>query len=182
MDPQPRNLAQLATALESAWLNIPVNTFRNPIDSLPACLAVVRSAKGGYSGFSQDKQTNNDENSKNGDVSNAEECVLSLQKSLTQLEEKSGNISGINMEVYLTADDDPMVFAKVTEEDILYEMGNDDEEDGDDDTDPSQSLLTSQEALQSVQSLHAFFSSTNDDHFCSLDSMETLLVDLTVKK
>ncbi|GBM97306.1 hypothetical protein AVEN_27072-1 [Araneus ventricosus] len=50
MDPQPRNLAQLATALESAWLNIPVNTFRNLIDSLPARLAAVRSAKGGYSG------------------------------------------------------------------------------------------------------------------------------------
>ncbi|GBL90185.1 hypothetical protein AVEN_130310-1 [Araneus ventricosus] len=46
MDPQPRNLAQLATALESAWLNIPVNTFRNLIDSLPARLAAVRSAKG----------------------------------------------------------------------------------------------------------------------------------------
>ncbi|GBM97248.1 hypothetical protein AVEN_254932-1 [Araneus ventricosus] len=51
MGPQPRNLAQLATALESAWLNIPVNTFRNLIDSLPARLAAVRSAKGGYSGF-----------------------------------------------------------------------------------------------------------------------------------
>ncbi|GBM78043.1 hypothetical protein AVEN_44573-1 [Araneus ventricosus] len=51
MDPQPHNLAQLATALESAWLNIPVNTFRNLIDSLPARLAAVRSAKGGYSGF-----------------------------------------------------------------------------------------------------------------------------------
>ncbi|GBN94740.1 hypothetical protein AVEN_160914-1 [Araneus ventricosus] len=51
MDPQLRNLAQLAMALESAWLNIPVNTFRNLIDSLPAHLAVVRSAKGGYSGF-----------------------------------------------------------------------------------------------------------------------------------
>ncbi|GBN92122.1 hypothetical protein AVEN_80942-1 [Araneus ventricosus] len=45
MDPQPRNLAQLATALESAWLNIPVNTFRNLIDSLPARLAAVRFAK-----------------------------------------------------------------------------------------------------------------------------------------
>ncbi|GBN57732.1 hypothetical protein AVEN_130996-1, partial [Araneus ventricosus] len=45
MDPQPRNLAQLATALESAWLNIPVNTFRNLIDSLPARLAAVRSVK-----------------------------------------------------------------------------------------------------------------------------------------
>ncbi|GBN52542.1 hypothetical protein AVEN_185532-1 [Araneus ventricosus] len=51
MDPQPRNLAQLATALESAWLNIPVNTFRNLIGSLPARLAAVLSAKGGYSGF-----------------------------------------------------------------------------------------------------------------------------------
>ncbi|GBM39529.1 hypothetical protein AVEN_270712-1 [Araneus ventricosus] len=51
MDTQPHNLAQLATALESAWLNIPVNTFRNLIDSLPARLAEVRSAKGGYSGF-----------------------------------------------------------------------------------------------------------------------------------
>ncbi|GFV47148.1 transposable element Tcb1 transposase [Trichonephila clavipes] len=28
MDPQPRNLAQLA-AVESAWLNIPENTFRD---------------------------------------------------------------------------------------------------------------------------------------------------------
>ncbi|GFX98130.1 hypothetical protein TNCV_4907771 [Trichonephila clavipes] len=45
MDPQPRNLAQLATALESAWLNIPENTFRNLSDSLPARLAAVRSAK-----------------------------------------------------------------------------------------------------------------------------------------
>ncbi|KFM72166.1 Transposable element Tcb1 transposase, partial [Stegodyphus mimosarum] len=45
MDPQPRNLAQLATALESAWLNIPENTFRDLCDSLPARLAAVRSAK-----------------------------------------------------------------------------------------------------------------------------------------
>ncbi|GFX13012.1 transposable element Tcb1 transposase [Trichonephila clavipes] len=51
MDPQPRNLAQLATALESAWLNIPENTFRDLSDSLPARLAAVHSAKGGYSGF-----------------------------------------------------------------------------------------------------------------------------------
>ncbi|KAH7938571.1 hypothetical protein HPB49_025471 [Dermacentor silvarum] len=39
------DLAQLATALELAWLNIPVNTLRNLIDSLPARLAAVRSAK-----------------------------------------------------------------------------------------------------------------------------------------
>ncbi|GBN22193.1 hypothetical protein AVEN_96817-1 [Araneus ventricosus] len=53
MVPQPRNLAQLATALESARFNIPVNIFRNLIDSLPARFAsvAVRSAKGGYSGF-----------------------------------------------------------------------------------------------------------------------------------
>ncbi|GFV44057.1 transposable element Tcb1 transposase [Trichonephila clavipes] len=51
MDPQPRNLAQLATALESAWLNIPENTFRDLSDSLPARLAAVHSAKGGYSCF-----------------------------------------------------------------------------------------------------------------------------------
>ncbi|GFW67837.1 transposable element Tcb1 transposase [Trichonephila clavipes] len=51
MDPHQRNLAPLATALETAWLNIPVNTFRNLIDSLPTCLAAVRPVKGGYSGF-----------------------------------------------------------------------------------------------------------------------------------
>ncbi|GFU05534.1 DDE_3 domain-containing protein [Trichonephila clavipes] len=42
---------QLATALDSAWLNISVNTFRNLIDSLAAHLAAVHFAKGGYSGF-----------------------------------------------------------------------------------------------------------------------------------
>ncbi|GFY00657.1 transposable element Tcb1 transposase [Trichonephila clavipes] len=47
MDPHQ----QLVKALESAWLNIPVNTFRNLIDSLPARLVAVRSAKGGYYGF-----------------------------------------------------------------------------------------------------------------------------------
>ncbi|GFU81348.1 transposable element Tcb1 transposase, partial [Trichonephila clavipes] len=45
MNPQPRNLAQLATALESAWLNIPENTFRDLSDSLPTRLAAVHSAK-----------------------------------------------------------------------------------------------------------------------------------------
>ncbi|GFW65371.1 transposable element Tcb1 transposase [Trichonephila clavipes] len=51
MDLHPRNLAQLATALESAWLNIPGNIFRSLIDSLPARLAAVHSVKGGYSDF-----------------------------------------------------------------------------------------------------------------------------------
>ncbi|GBN59462.1 hypothetical protein AVEN_110929-1 [Araneus ventricosus] len=70
-------------------------------------------------------------------------------------------MSGINVEEYLTADDDLMIFAEVTEEDILSditdEMKNDDKEDDDDDIDPSQSLLTSQEPLRWVQSLQAFF-------------------------
>ncbi|GBM22433.1 hypothetical protein AVEN_221500-1 [Araneus ventricosus] len=122
----------------------------------------------------------NDENSKNGDFSDAEECVLSLQKSLTQLEEKSGKMSGINVEEYLTADDDLMVFAGVIEEDILSEITDEVENDDEDDTDPSQSLFTPEEALRPFQSLRAFFSSfssTNDDHFHALDSMQTLLVD-----
>ncbi|GBM70746.1 hypothetical protein AVEN_112310-1 [Araneus ventricosus] len=90
-------------------------------------------------------------------------------------------MSGINVKEYLTAVDDLMVFAGVTEENILSEITDDME--NDDDTNPSQSLLTSQEALSSVQSLWAFFSSLssiNDDNFCALDSMKTLLVDLTV--
>ncbi|GBO37137.1 hypothetical protein AVEN_139598-1 [Araneus ventricosus] len=96
-------------------------------------------------------------------------------------------MSGINVKEYLTADGDIMVFAEVTEEDvpseITNERENDHKEDDDDDTDPSQSLLTSQELLQSIQSLQAFFSSlssTNDDHFRALDSMQTMLVDLQV--
>ncbi|GBN31972.1 hypothetical protein AVEN_174298-1 [Araneus ventricosus] len=52
----------------------------------------------------EDEKTDNDENSKNGDVSDAEECVLSLQKSFTELEKKCGKMSGINVEGYLTAD------------------------------------------------------------------------------
>ncbi|GFU57252.1 DDE_3 domain-containing protein [Trichonephila clavipes] len=51
MDPHLRNLAQLAKALEPAWLNIPVTIFRNLIDSLLARVAAVHSAKVGYSGF-----------------------------------------------------------------------------------------------------------------------------------
>ncbi|GFY18276.1 hypothetical protein TNCV_2046821 [Trichonephila clavipes] len=34
MEPHPRNLVQLVAALESAWLNITVNAFRNLIDFL----------------------------------------------------------------------------------------------------------------------------------------------------
>ncbi|GFS90271.1 transposable element Tcb1 transposase [Trichonephila clavipes] len=47
MDLHPSNLARLAMVLESAGLNIPVNTFRNLIDSHPARLAAVRFAKCG---------------------------------------------------------------------------------------------------------------------------------------
>ncbi|GBN44976.1 hypothetical protein AVEN_140414-1 [Araneus ventricosus] len=66
-------------------------------------------------------------------------------------------MSGINVEEYLTADDDFVVFEVVTEEDnpfrlrflsrIKDEMGNDDEED--DDTDTSQFSWTSLCRLQS---------------------------------
>ncbi|CAG0881119.1 unnamed protein product, partial [Darwinula stevensoni] len=41
---------RLATALESAWLAIPVGTFQNLTDSLPARLAAVRAAKESLSG------------------------------------------------------------------------------------------------------------------------------------
>ncbi|GBO41683.1 hypothetical protein AVEN_166011-1 [Araneus ventricosus] len=85
-------------------------------------------------------------------------------------------MSGINVEEYLTADDDLMVFAEVTEEDVLSEitdeMENDDKEDVDVSRDQSQSLLTSQEPLPSIQSLQVFFSSlssTNDDNFRASD-------------
>ncbi|GBM39686.1 hypothetical protein AVEN_59143-1 [Araneus ventricosus] len=66
-------------------------------------------------------------------------------------------MSSIYMEEYFTEDDDLLVFAGVIEEDILSEIT--DEMENDDDTGPSQSLLTSQEALRSVQSLWTFFQS-----------------------
>ncbi|XP_054722018.1 tigger transposable element-derived protein 6-like [Uloborus diversus] len=98
---------------------------------------------------------------------------------------KTGKKYGVNVEDYLTADDDLTVFAGVTDEEILSEItgemehsGEEDdeeeEEDDDDNTSPSQSLLSTQEALQSVKSLRTFFSSlpsTNEDHFRALDSM-----------
>ncbi|GBN72810.1 hypothetical protein AVEN_159036-1 [Araneus ventricosus] len=76
---------------------------------------------------------------------------------IVQLEgKKSGNISEINVEEFLTADDDLIVFAGFTEEDILSEI-TDEMENDDEDTDPSQSLLPSQEALQLVEFIQAFF-------------------------
>ncbi|GBM00432.1 hypothetical protein AVEN_179237-1 [Araneus ventricosus] len=80
-------------------------------------------------------------------------------------------MSGINVEEYLTANDDLMVFSGVTEEDILSEI-TDEMENDDYDIDKKNPRLISQEALQSVQSLRTFFSSlssTNDDHFRALD-------------
>ncbi|KFM71145.1 hypothetical protein X975_09249, partial [Stegodyphus mimosarum] len=132
----------------------------------------------------EDKKSDNDENSIDNDLSDDQECVLHIKKSVSQLEETSGKKFGISIEDYLTADDDLMVFAGVTDEDILSEItdeiGNNDEDDDDiDNTGPSQSLLSSQEALQSVNSLRTFFSSlpsTNEEHFRALDSMHTVLV------
>ncbi|GBM75470.1 hypothetical protein AVEN_54072-1 [Araneus ventricosus] len=72
----------------------------------------------------EDKQTDNDENSKNGDVSDAEECVLSLQKSLTVLEEKSGKMSGINMEESLTSADDLMYLRELDNHRRRYSIRN----------------------------------------------------------
>ncbi|GBL83299.1 hypothetical protein AVEN_110625-1 [Araneus ventricosus] len=90
----------------------------------------------------EDKQTDNDKIPKNGDISDAEECVLRLQKFLTQIEEKSGKMSGINVAEYLTANDDLMNFSGVTEEDFLSEIT--DEMEKDDHTDiPGNSSISS---------------------------------------
>ncbi|GBL90927.1 hypothetical protein AVEN_28024-1 [Araneus ventricosus] len=61
------------------WWKVTEKTIRNCWEKADLC-------------FMEDKQTHNDQNSKNGDVSDAEECVLSLRKSLTQLEEKCQNV------------------------------------------------------------------------------------------
>ncbi|XP_054720738.1 tigger transposable element-derived protein 6-like [Uloborus diversus] len=130
------------------------------------------------------------------DILYDQEIGLNLQTSVSQLEEKTGKKYGVNVGDYLTADEDLTVFTGVTDEEILSEITGemehsgeeDDEEEEDDDDDnrsPSQSLLSTQEALQSVKFLRTFFSSlpsTNEDHFRALDSMYTLLVDLTIKK
>ena len=51
MDFYPRNLAQLAMALELAWLNIPVSTFRNLIYSFPPHPTAMNSTEGSFPGF-----------------------------------------------------------------------------------------------------------------------------------
>ncbi|XP_054713755.1 tigger transposable element-derived protein 6-like [Uloborus diversus] len=139
-------------------------------------------------GVVEDKMLSDcDENSSDCDILYDQEIVLNLQTSVSQLEEKTGKKYGVNVEDYLTVDDDLTAFAGVTDEEILSEITgemehsgeeDDEEEDDDDNTSPSQSLLSTQEALQSVKSLRTFFSSlpsTNEDHFRALDSMMLLL-------
>ncbi|GBN46634.1 hypothetical protein AVEN_51545-1 [Araneus ventricosus] len=84
-------------------------------------------------------------------------------------------MSEINLEEYLTADDNLMVFVGVTE-DILSEIRDEMENDDNDDTDPSQSLLTSQEAFQSVQAQRVFFQAFHPQMM-----MQNLLVETSKK-
>lgn len=127
------------------------------------------------------------------DVSDEVQCAKNLERSVAHLEERTAKKFEISVEDYLTADDEIMVFAGISDEDILSEItdekendAEEEEDDDDEDTgDPSHSLLTAHEALQSIQSLRTFFSSlpsTNVDHFRALDSMHRLVSDLTVKK
>lgn len=53
MDSQPRNLAQLATARETAWLRIKVNTYKNLNDYILARIEAIHTSKRGYPGFCQ---------------------------------------------------------------------------------------------------------------------------------
>lgn len=175
------NVKEACDNIAGSWWEVTEKTIRNCWKKAGLCVM-------------EDKKSDNDENSIDNDLSDDQECVLHIKKSVSQLEETSGKKFGISIEDYLTADDDLMVFAGVTDEDILSEItdeiGNNDEDDDDiddddDNTGPSQSLLSSQEALQSVNSLRTFFSSlpsTNEEHFRALDSMHTVLVNLTVKK
>ncbi|GBM39682.1 hypothetical protein AVEN_149119-1, partial [Araneus ventricosus] len=70
------NVKESCDNISGIWWEVREKTIRNCWKKANLC-------------FMEDKQTDNEENSKNGYVSDAEECVLSLQKSLTQLEEKS---------------------------------------------------------------------------------------------
>ncbi|GBN06200.1 hypothetical protein AVEN_71652-1 [Araneus ventricosus] len=87
----------------------------------------------------ENKQTDIEENSKNGDVSDTEECVLSIQKSFTQHEEKVAKcLDGCLVDFRLMAQEPND--HRVTEEDILSEI-TDEMENDNDDTDPSESLI-----------------------------------------
>ena len=46
MDPPTHTFQQLWDALQSAWLQIPVTTYQDLTESLPARLAAVRAAHG----------------------------------------------------------------------------------------------------------------------------------------
>ncbi|GBM74307.1 hypothetical protein AVEN_207230-1 [Araneus ventricosus] len=90
-------------------------------------------------------------------VSDVEECVLRLQKSLTPLEgKKNVKMSGINAEEYLKAGDDLMVFAGVTEEDILSEI-TDEMENDDDDTDKNIAVFIDIPVSSSISSVPGIF-------------------------
>ena len=146
------NVKEACDNIAGSWWEVTEKTIRNCWKKAGLCVM-------------EDKKSDCGENSTDSDLSDDQECVLNLQKSLSQLDERSGKKSVISVEDYLTADDDLMVFAGVTDEDILSEItgeieNNDGEEDADDDTGPSKSLLSSKEALQSVKSLRTSLSST----------------------
>lgn len=98
----------------------------------------------------EDKKFDCGEISIHSDLSDDQECILNLQKYLSQLDERSESDkkSGISVVNYLTEYDIFIVFAGVIDEDILSETTdeikiNDKEyENDDDDTGPSYSLLS----------------------------------------
>ena len=77
---------------------------------------------------------------------------------MAQFEERSAKKCGINAGYYLTADDEVIVFVGVSNGDLLGEIidekeNNGEEEVADEDVDLSDSLLTTYEALQPVKSV-----------------------------
>nr|XP_042904651.1 tigger transposable element-derived protein 6 [Parasteatoda tepidariorum] len=172
------NVKEACDIIAGSWWEVTEKTIQNCWKKVGLCV------------LEDEIVSNSEENSTDSDLSDNQEFVLNLQKSLSQLEEKMGKTYGVNVEDYLTADDDLTIFAGVSEEENLSEItdemeNNDEEEDGDDEPSVSPSVLSPHEDLQSVKSLKTFFSSlpfTNENHFRALDSMHTLLVDLTVRK
>lgn len=71
----------------------------------------------------EDKKFDCDEISIHSDLSDDQECILNLQKYLSQLDERSESDkkSGISVVNYLTEYDIFIVFAGVIDEDILSE-------------------------------------------------------------
>ncbi|GBM57877.1 hypothetical protein AVEN_247491-1 [Araneus ventricosus] len=60
------NVKEECVSIAGSWCKVTEKTIRNGWKNADLC-------------FMEDKQIDNDENSKNGDVSDAEECVSSLQ-------------------------------------------------------------------------------------------------------